>query len=263
MRLDVLQDAFQNRVLSGAPGIEAELVGVEAADFSARLAAYTAGYRLRLIEALATTYPALKALLGEDDFAEAMRGYIDSAPSRHFSIRYYGAGISSYLAGTCAPPLAQVLRDVADWEWLLAEVFDAADDEPVSIAALAEVPPQAWESVTFRFRFAVRRIVTHSNAVQWWRSVQGDCAAPNDYAGAPATEWLMWRRGIKTMYRSMDAEEAELVGAALAGASFGELCARVAESVGPADAPLRAASVLRGWFSEELLADIVVPRPAA
>jgi len=261
MRLDDLQNAFQGRVLAGSPGIEAELVDSDADDFAARLGAYTQGYRSRLVEALGVSYPALKALLGDEEFDAAMRRYIDTVPSRHYSVRYYGATVAEYVGIDRQQPLAQLVADLATWEWLLAEVFDGPDDNPVDAAALAAVPPQAWATVSFRFRGTVRRTVTHSNAVQWWRSLQDECETPESFESAPAVQWLVWRQELKTLFRSMDADEAGALDAAVAGASFGALCERIAVSVGAADAPLRAASLLRSWFSEGLVAEVCSDRP--
>jgi len=90
MQLQDLQTLFQRRVLEGRPGIEAELIDSEGEDFPARLATYTDGYRTRLLEALETTYPGMKAALGEAEFERTMRQFIEAVPSKHYSIRYYG-----------------------------------------------------------------------------------------------------------------------------------------------------------------------------
>ena len=123
MRLRELQRSFQNRVLRHRHGIEAQLNGVDAEDFDSRLNAYVEGYRTRLIEALASTYPVLKATLGEDEFEREMRLYIDSTDSCHFSIRPYGADLAQRLQGHSSRLPHAALAELAAWEWLLADVF--------------------------------------------------------------------------------------------------------------------------------------------
>ena len=98
MALAELQQAFQRRVLAGERAIEAELACPAKGDFAARLRAYVDGYSARLIEALATTYPALRRTLGEDEFERHMRVYIEATPSHHTSVRYYGAAVAESLA---------------------------------------------------------------------------------------------------------------------------------------------------------------------
>ena len=183
MRLAELQQQFQQRVLVRQGLIEPELMGAAAPDFEARLGAYVEGYRSRLIEALGATYPALKATLGEEYFGQCMRDYIESTPSRHYSVRYYGALVSERMAAA-GDDRARMLADLARWEWLLAEVFDAPDDEALGVEALAEVPPDAWAGVSFQFRACVRQIDLNSNAVEYWRASK--TYAPCPRASRPA-----------------------------------------------------------------------------
>src|ERR1700690_958004 len=131
MQLHDLQSLFQGRVLEGGSGIAAELIGSVADDFSERLETYTEGYRSRLLEALGTTFPALKSALGDLEFERTLRQFIEVTPSRNYSIRYYGQGLAEFALTARADSEAPVLHDLARWEWLLADVFDAADDEPI------------------------------------------------------------------------------------------------------------------------------------
>jgi Putative DNA-binding domain len=259
MRLAQLQQQFQQSVLTQRSLIAPELVGAAAPDFAARLAAYVDGYRSRLIEALGASYPALKATLGEEAFAERMRAYIESTPSRHYSIRYYGAGIESLMSASGDEGTRAALGDLARWEWLLAEVFDAPDDGSLDVETLGSVAPAAWAGVRFQFRACVRRIGIGSNAVDYWRASKQECAPPPVYAVAPPAQWLLWRRGTTTLFRSVDAVEAIALDGALAGASFGALCERLAGCVEETQVAMRAASLLRGWIAEELIAGFALP----
>lgn len=259
MRLAQLQQEFQQRVLFRDGAIEPELLGAGAPDFQERLGAYVEGYRSRLIEALGTTYSALKATLGEEEFAVRMRRYIESTPSRHYSVRYYGAAVGGLMAAQGEAGARATLSDLARWEWTLAEVFDAPDDEPLSIDALGALPPAAWAGVSFRFRACVRRLQMCSNAVDYWRAACQQGAAPAGFAVAAPTQWLLWRRGVATLFRSLDATEALLLDAALSGESFGALCERLVGSLEETQVAMRAASLLKGWISEELIAAYRLP----
>jgi hypothetical protein len=254
MPLRELQRAFQARVLSAEPGIELHLRDRQNADFGARLAAYVGGYRARLVEALGTTYPALKVTLGDEEFERQMRLYIDSIPSRHFSVRHYGAGIGEHLAAQDPGGVGHALSELARWEWTLADVFDAPDDAPLDVATLAAVPPEAWPTVSFTLRATVRRLETRTNVVDWWRAANGLCERPATLVPSAAAQWLLWRRGVKTLFRSLDPVEAAAFAEAQRGATFGTLCERLADHVGETEVALRAASLLRGWIAEELLA---------
>jgi hypothetical protein len=95
--------------------------------------------------------------------------------------------------------------------------------------------------------------------VQWWRAANGLCEPPADLLDGEPSQWVLWRRGVKTFFRSLDTIEAPLLDAARAGETFGELCERIAPCVPESEVALRAASVLRGWMAEELIADYALP----
>ncbi len=253
MPLRELQNAFQARILAHQAGVEAELADHRNPDFAARLDAYVGGYRTRLIEALAGTYPALQATLGDEEFGRQMRLYIDSTPSRHWSVRHYGANLAERLPALAAGN-GQALAELARWEWTLADVFDARDDAALDAATLGAVPPTAWATVSFSLRECVRRFDTRSNAVELWRAAQDGSKTPGATTDAPVVRWLLWRRGVKTLFRSLDPVEAEMLDAVRAQATFGALCERLVRHVAVTDAAPRAASLLRGWLGEELIA---------
>jgi hypothetical protein len=254
MHLRELQHAFQARILSLESGIEPELKEANGADFSARLQAYVGGYRTRLVEVLGTTYPVLKLTLGEDEFDRQMRLYIDSVPSRHYSVRHYGAAIAEHMVSQNPADLGVALSELARWEWTLADVFDAPDDALLDVATLARVPPESWPTVSFSLRASVRRLETQTNVVVWWRAANGLCDRPEALAPAPPAQWLLWRRGVRTLFRSVDPVEAAAFDAARSGATFGAICEQLTQYVDETDVAMRAASLLRGWIAEELIA---------
>lgn len=258
MGLAELQRAFQARILAGQTGIEAQLQRRDSADFDERLATYVGGYRARLVEALGTTYAALRATLGDDEFDRLMRVHIEATPSVHPSVRYYGAGVAGLLHQEFPGAGGATLIDLARWEWLLADVFDAADDEPLGLEALAGIPPESWGGVCFRFRASLRRADTHSNAVDYWRAANALIPAPQGFVTAPRAHWILWRRGLSTFFRSVDAVELVALEAALAGEGFAAICERLADCVGEDQAALRAASLLRGWLTEELITGLAL-----
>ena len=262
MRLRELQRSMQDRVLRHRRGIESQLNDAQDEDFEPRLDAYVAGYRTRLIEALGASYPVLKAVLGDDEFEQETRRYIESTDSRHFSVRNYGATLGERLEDRLSTPRGLALRELAEWEWRLADVFDAADDVPLDVQELAAVTPELWPALSFSLRVCVRCFDTRTNAVQWWRGANGLCDKPAELTVSPPGRWLIWRRGIITLFRSLGPMESELLEKLREGANFGLLCESMALQVGDSDAPQRTASLLRGWLAEEIILDFVSSRAA-
>jgi hypothetical protein len=60
---------------------------------------------------------------------------------------------------------------------------------------------------------------------------------------------------VKTLFRSLDPVETAAFDAAGEGATFGTICEHLANYVDETDVAMRAASLLRGWIAEELIAD--------
>jgi hypothetical protein len=254
MRLAELQQAVQGYVLGEAPP-SASLLAAVAPPAQERWDIYAGGYRLRLTEALAGSYPVLRRRLGEAAFAELSRAFIAATPSVHRSIRDYGSELAAHLARGAPGAETSMLAELAAFEWRLAAAFDAADAVPTGVADLATLAPGDWPALRFAPVPSLRRLATTTNAVDVWRTLRQDepefapepCPDPPATRAQSPTEWLVARRTLATEFRSLDAAEAAALDRLLGGATFGELCGWVAESRGE-DAALQAASWLKGWL---------------
>ena len=259
MKLHELQQSFQARVLAAQPGIEAHLAPSDPAELAERVEIYASGYASRLVEALAITYSALQKTVGEDEFEQLLRGFIAATPSQFYSVRQYGGRLAAHIGGSAVSPREYTLAELAAFEWTLADVFDAADESPATAERLMHVPPERWAELRFDFRTSQRRFISTTNAVEWWRAANGVRPPPDDFERCAAVDWVLWRAGLTTRFRSMTPPEAVALDAARRGASFADVCGAVAATTGAGAAPAQAASLLRGWFAEELISGIHAP----
>lgn len=261
MRLAELEAAVHAHVLAGGE-LPAALVEAVAPPAEERWQIYTDGYRLRLAESLGLQYPALLTRLGTAPFAALAEAFIVATPSVHRSIRDYGRELGAFIRAHSSAIDAALLVELADFEWLLAGAFDAADATPTTAADLASLAPTEWAGLAFRAVPSLRRLTTFTPAVAAWRAVQAgspvDEGSPVPAAAEPVavaaerTEWLIWRRGLATEFRPTTAEEAAALDRLTGGATFGALCEELFESHGER-AALRAAAWLKGWLLEGLL----------
>lgn len=250
-----VQRAFQARILAAEPGLERLLIGAPAA-LETRVAIYVDGYGARLVEALGTTYEALKTVLGDEQFEREMLAYVGAVPSRHYSVRYYGAGVAEHFAARSDEGRDQTLAELARFEWLLAAAFDAPDDVPAAETALTSLRPETWASARFGFRQSLQRFRSSTNAVDWWRAAKAGAPEPKAPDVTTLQDWVLWRRGVTTLFRSLDAVEASALAVAAEGGTFASLCAVVAEAEEPSEAALRSAMIVRRWFADELLTGV-------
>jgi hypothetical protein len=256
-RLPQVQGDFQSYLLDGdSAAIEAHVIGTERVPVATRLSIYGDGYRTRLVDALAANFPVLSELLGEGDFETLATAYIGAHPSSFFSIRYYGNALADFLATEPEYASAPVLAELARWEWAMTEVFDAADAGPIGPDDLARISPDEWAGMRFDWHPSVRRLTLAWNAPQIWKAVSDEAEPPEVGLSAEPVQWLLWRRELRTYFRSMQSAEVAALEAAREGQPFGELCALLCAQLGEAEAPAKAAGFLRDWVESGLLTGI-------
>ena len=249
-----MQWDFQEFLLRGAGAISAHVVGSDRVPAEVRLAIYSNAYAARLVEALEANYPAIAKLLGDTDFAELATEYVAAYDSRFFSIRYYGHALAAFLSSSPRYRPVPFLADLARFEWLMNEVFDAADAESIEVKALAYKSPGDWASMRFAFHPSVRSLALHWNAPQVWKALMNDDGArPRAAVSREATSWLLWRHDLKEFFRPLSTVEEHALVAARSGDPFGDVCTALCEHMPEDDAPVRAAEFLRGWIEAGLI----------
>ena len=154
--LSKVQREFQDYLLHGDAAVTARVLGTARVPAAIRLGIYAGAYHSRLSEALASNYPLLAKLLGESDFSALAAEYIAAHDSPFFSIRYYGDGLAQFLDTRQPYAGAPVLAELAQWEWAMTGVFDAADATPLTHAAPAIAGPRKQPQGPRRSRVASR-----------------------------------------------------------------------------------------------------------
>jgi hypothetical protein len=248
-----LQADFQDYLLRGEAVAEAHVFGTARVPVATRLRIYGRAYRSRLTDALAHTYPALAKLLGDTHFETLARDYVIAHDSPFFSIRYYGDALPQFLASHEEYAAAPVLAELAQWEWVMGCVFDAADAIPLAHEALARIPPVAWAQLRFSWHPSVRRLTLSWNVPQLWQALTGGSERPEVSLAAAPVPWLLWREELTTYFRSLPKAEAAVLDVARSGWPFGELCELLCEQLGESEAPAQAAALLRGWIASGLI----------
>lgn len=251
-----LQQSFQVHVLQGDPGMTAHISHNVLPSAEARLAIYSNGYRLRLLEALRTDFPALHTLAGDDYFEQIGRRYIEACPSRHFSIRYFGQHLSRFLAETTPFMETLALSEMARLEWALTLAFDSADDPVLDESALTALPPEAWSTLRLHFHTSVQREDFYWNVPELWTAIdqQRPAEPPQTYPEPRA--WLIWRREYQNYFRSLDDNEAWALNYLRAGHDFGSLCEGLCERAGPSQVGMLAAGFLKNWTRAGLISHL-------
>jgi hypothetical protein len=252
-QLTLVQGDFQDYLLRGSAAVADHVIGTARVPVATRLGVYGSAYCARLAEALQANFPALAKLLDAEDFGVLASRYVAAHDSSFFSIRYYGHELPQFLARHPDYLDAPVLAELARWEWAMTGAFDAADATPLSHAALARFSPQQWPQLRFSWHPSVARLGLAWNAPQLWQALKEDAERPAASLNRDPVQWLLWRQGLSTYFRSLPATEARALDAARDSWPFGELCDLLCDEVGEAQAPTQAATLLRGWIDAGLI----------
>ena len=258
--LSHLQKEFQNYVFKRGQRMEREVMGTRRASAKTRLGIYSSAYRLRLLEALDSDYPALRALAGDDEFEKLGYAYIESHPSPYYNMRWYGGELAEFLKNTPPYDKHPVLSEMAAFEWTMALAFDAPNDPVLKVEEMAEVPAQAWPSLVFTPHASLQRLNLEWSVPSFWKAVDKKEKPEPPQKNEFPLGWVLWRRDLNIYFRSVSVEEAWAIDAMRNGNSFAEICGGLCEWIEELQVAQHAAGMLKGWIAEGMIKEVVVPR---
>lgn len=247
--LHELQQRMQASVLDGSPAVLGEVVGDVRADAMERLGVYQHAYRARLREVVAGDYPGLALLAGEQA-DELFDAYCAAHRSRHYNVRWYGAGLAGFLAAETPWSARPELAAMARFEWALSTVFDAEDRPVAGRAELAGIAPDDWARLCLAPQHALAIVPLGWNLDAFRRAADDGAGAPVLVAHAEPRGWAVWRHAQVVRYRALDQDEALLWPAVAAGEPLALWCERLAEVHGEEAAIGRVVALLQRWLDE-------------
>lgn len=248
-QLAQLQSDFQAYLIDSAKGaaFKNRIVDDQKVGATKRLSIYADAYKLRIIEALANSYPKLKALLGDDLFDASARSFIDVYPSTYPNMRWVGDKMQTHLIKTL--PQHPIAAEMADFEWALGLAFDAEDTPVLQLQDLATLPPEEWADLPLVFHASVQLLPLKWNVLLVWQALDAEETPP-----APRQineSCLVWRSNLSSHYQSLDSLEELAIKLVATGASFGDLCEWLENKcIEPTE---QAAQYLSNWLNQGLI----------
>ena len=141
----------------------------------------------------------------------------------------------------------------------LADAFDGPDAEPLRLAELAEVPPEAWPELVLEPHPTAIRLTFATNAAEIWAALKDEQPPVKPVRLPERQAILVWREGFMARFKPLSTEEAMMWNEAAKGVRFSVLCEMIATFAGEDDAELRAASYLKDWVDMGMLASLAGP----
>lgn len=221
-----------------------------------RLAVYRNNVVVSLIDALASTFPAVEKLVGEDFFRAAAREFVRARPPRSAVLHDYGDEFPAFLASF--PPAAGVpwLADIARLERAWLRAFHAADAEPATIDILRDVPADTLDAVRFRLHPSLALVTSAFPVVTIWAETTGRTPHAANFDLNRSETALIVRPRLDVEVRALPPAAATFVAALLAGATAGE-----ATDAGRAHPDFDLATHLAGLFDIGSVVGLVTEFP--
>lgn len=217
------------------PGLAETVVG-DTITATARLRIHRHHIERSLVEALASTFPTVQAIVGEAFFRTMAEGFVRRELPRQPVLAEYGADFPAYVSGYGPAAALSYLGDMAALDWALNLAFHAPLEDRLTAAGLAGLsaerlfdlsPVLATGSTLLRSPYPIDQI--------WHASQPGTSIGSVSLEDGPASV-LVLRRPDDAAFVSLDPAEGVFVAALVEGSSLGQ-AAEAAVSAEPSFDP--------------------------
>jgi hypothetical protein len=252
-----LQDQFQKALLAEDDRILLSIPNSQRERREVLLGVYRHAYTQRLVEFVENEHELLHKYLGDKTFREMAQAYAAAHPSQDRNARYFCAHLPQFLRAVEPYKSKPQLSELAALEKALNDAFDAADAPTLILADLAQVQPENWPRLSFKFHPSALRLDCHTNAPDIWLSLKEEREPPKVQELAEPSHILIWREDFPK-FRLLGAEEAMMWDEAARSTNFGTFCGLAATFGGLNGAETRAAGCLQGWINSGLLSEAIL-----
>jgi hypothetical protein len=217
---------------------------------SERIQIYADAYFYRLMDCMREDYQATAAVVGEEAFANLVRGYLTQYPPTEPSLLYAGRHLADLLAGHELLERWPFIAELARLERLLIEVFHAPEAPALSADEMRAIAPADWPTVEVRTHPALRTLDCHWRVNEVLDAIKAGSEL-NAPAPAPVT-LLVWRQATQVYYRELDAPEQAALEVASGGASFAAVCEAFVSQLDGGDQAAAINRKLSRWLTDGL-----------
>lgn len=252
--LALAQQEFMAAMLADEPATAAQW----SERYAAGLAVYRNAYRARLVDALRDTYERTARWVGEPAFRQAAAHHAITHPPQSWTLDAVGEGFVETLGALFArdPEVAEL----AWLEWAMHRCFCAADETAMDArafaAATAEFAETDWINLRLRFLPGTRQRKMLHDIGGLWRGLAEASVGTAEIRQQEPCHYLVWREGLKPVFMPITALEGQALALMLGGASYGELCEKLAATIGEEHLVAAAGATLGRWLNNGIVAGL-------
>jgi hypothetical protein len=215
------QDVFAAALLDPEQPVPAGVTSHTSAMPARRFAVYRNNVVVGLARALATRFPAVERIVGEEFFAAMARVFVIAHPPLSPLLMKYGDAFPDFIDGFAPAAQLSYLADVARLEAARTRAYHAADAEPLDPAQLQAIEPEALGGVSFLLHPSTEIIRSAHPIVTIWAMNAGETelGAIEDWRSEDA---LIVRPHLDVEVRALPAGGAAFLDALRAGRPLAE-----------------------------------------
>ncbi len=223
-----------------------------------RVGVYHDMYLGRMREALESDYPVLARFLGLRVWERLVSAYVQTHPSRSYTLNVLGRGLPGFVR-TARVPRPAFCHDLARLEWAVTEVFDAPETPPLTEAALESVAPADWERMRLVPVAALRLVVLEHDAGAHLDALR-DGSRRRPPARRRRSRVVVYRRDYAVFRREQPAAAFALLEDLVKGLTVGRALARALGRRGARLGADEAFDLFRSWAAMGLFQAVEVER---
>lgn len=249
--LRILQTCFQDYLMQGTSAMQQYVTPDPLLSAEKRLRVYFDAYRIRLFEILKLDFEKTHTLMGDENFEKAFVDYLNTYPSEHFSVRYFGQRFPKFLKESALFSDFPIFAEMAQFEWCVAYTLDAKDAPVLEQNALKAIPLEAWPTLQFAFHPSVISHVFEWNVPLLWKCIEQDMPPQPPEKFAHPIRCIFWRNGIRSFYQSCErAHEALLYTEIIAEHDFATISESLLDVLPEDTIALTLAQTINQWVQE-------------
>jgi hypothetical protein len=251
-----LQTSFAEALLNADRPIPGGVIAHNAAIPARRFAVYRNNVVTGLVKVLASRFPVVEKIVGDEFFAAMARCFVTDQPPRSPLLATYGDGFAAFVAAFEPTRELTYLADVARLEAARTRAYHAADATPLEADQFASLDGEVAADLRIAMHPSTEIVRSPFPIVTIWAMNSGErqLAPIENWCGEDA---LVARPYLDVQVRTLPRGGAAFLLALTAGRSLGEAAAAALAD----DPDFDLTCNLAGLIGSGLARDIIVPEP--
>lgn len=148
--------------------------------------------------------------------------------------------------------------ELAKFEWSFGKVLEDADAPQLTLADMAQIPPESWGEMRLSLHPSMRLLDLQYNSPEIWQALFEDTEPPAVVRYDETSTWMLWRFNMMTHYRPLNPQHLWMVRNVQKDATFAELCEGLCEFMGEEEVAQFAGMTLKEWLDQGLVSRLSV-----